>query len=67
MKSNNTVEKIKEQCKFCKELMDRLASETKTITNDPTYKWLNIENSYRKRQDIKRIRRELQTLANMLE
>jgi hypothetical protein len=66
MKSQKELEfqKIREQSKFCTELMNRLNTE---IKNSGEGSWSGMENHYRKMDDIKRIRRELLTLAKMLD
>lgn len=55
---------IKTQSKFCKELMLRLDSE---IQESGTGYWSGMANHIRKQDDIKRVRRELMTLSNMLD
>lgn len=56
-------DKIKSQSKFCVELLLRLDSEIKKSKEGY---WSGMENHIRKQDDIKRIRRELMELSNML-
>ena len=67
MKNQNELEfqKIREQSKFCTELMNRLNSEIKNSGESMYYS--GMENHTRKIEDIKRIRRELLVLAKMLD
>lgn len=55
---------IKSQSQFCTELMLRLNDE---IQKSGEGYWSGMANHIRKQDDIKRIRRELMTLANMLD
>ena len=55
---------IKAQSAFCVELMLRLHEEIKKSKDGS---WSGMENHIRKQDDIKRIRRELMTLAQMLD
>ena len=56
------LKKIKQQSEFCKMLMEMLDAEIQ----DSDIKWGGMENRSRKQDDIKRLRRELMKLANML-
>ena len=55
---------IMNQSQFCTELMLRLDKE---INASGEGSWSGMENHVRKQDDIKRIRRELMTLAKMLD
>lgn len=55
---------IRNQSKFCIELMMRLDKE---INASGEGSWSGMENHVRKQDDIKRIRRELMTLSKMLD
>ena len=54
---------VRSQSQFCTELMLRLNEEIKKSGEGS---WSGMENHIRKQDDIKRIRRELMTLSNML-
>lgn len=54
---------IGNQSQFCLELMTRLNKE---IKDSGEGSWSGMENHIRKQDDIKRLRRELMTLAKML-
>ena len=54
---------IKKQSKFCMELASRL---DKAIQNSGDGSWSGMENHERHRADIRRLRRELMDLQNML-
>ena len=55
---------IRTQSRFCAELMHRLDVE---IQLSGEGSWSGMENHIRKQDDIKRVRRELMTLAKMLD
>ena len=55
---------IREQSAFCADLMQRLNDE---IFNSGEGSWSGMENHERKRDDIKRLRRELLELSKMLD
>ncbi len=57
------IDGVRSQCQFCTELMLRLNDEIRTSGEGS---WSGMENHVRKQDDIKRIRRELMTLADML-
>ena len=60
---NTDFEGIKQQSKFCMDLMVRLNNE---IQNSGSGHWSGMADHTRKQDDIKRIRRELLDLAKML-
>ena len=62
MNKNVTMKGIKEQTKFCKQLMDRLTAEINNTEEEYGY----IDNHFRMATDIIRIRRELNDLRKML-
>ena len=56
-------DKVRDQSRFCTNLMLRLNEE---IFDSSEGNWSGMENHCRKQDDIKRIRRELRTLSKML-
>lgn len=64
------LKKIKQQSEFCKMMMEMLDAEIQD-SKVGNYSGMNyfsgIENHTRKQGDIKRLRRELMKLANMLD
>lgn len=64
MTSKYTKADISSQSKFCTELLLRLNDDIKKAEMDP---YCGINGHSRMRDDIRRIRRELMTLSNMLD
>jgi len=56
--------KTKKQLRFCSELMERLKNDIDNSTLIASY---GLEKATRFRADIRRLRRELQDLSNMLD
>lgn len=57
-------DKMKKQLLFCSELMERLKRDIDNSTLIASY---GLEGATRFRSDIRRLRRELQDLSNMLD
>ena len=64
MTGNCDYKAIRTQSKFCVDLIQRLDKE---IQSSGDGSWSGMENHVRKQDDIKRVRRELMTLAKMLD
>lgn len=64
MRLGYDLDEIKSQSQFCTELMIRL---NKSIKNSGKGSWSGMANHCQKQDDIIRIRRELNTLREMLE
>ena len=61
----NKTKQVKEQSKFCKELMSRLDTSVEKNVEDVT-SWYGIVNRSQMSNDIIRLRRELNTLRKLL-
>ena len=59
------VKKLRKQTDFCVDLMNRLNEDIKRDIDSEA--WVGVYWHYRKRQDIIRLRRELNTLNKLLD
>ena len=62
---NDKRKQVKEQVKFCKELMDRLNKSVAENVDKKSY-WCGIQNHSQISNDIVRLRRELNTLNKLM-
>ena len=66
LKDNNFI-RIKKQSAFCADLMRRLNDSISQEEEISGRTYAGMNNHYQKRADIRRLRRELMTLAKMLD